>query len=429
MPRIKHSGLFKRCGHAVRAWATCPDAWWFRFHHGGREWRFSLNREEQKPSGYAMDKDEARRLQNKYRLQIQEGRFRQQNDTKPADVRLMVGDVMTLYLDGHVRAPERKKAGQVVMEAYIKRLGAMHVPAANGTTIALAHKPIEAVTTADLDVLRRDWTLNATASKGGRTGPTRALKRLRHFFNWSIEKGYTERSPFKRGNVSTIHFSKEAGRTRRLEGDEEQRLLKHAATPLLTALMTAALETACRVGELLQLTWADVKWDAGVLLLPADITKTHEARDIPLTQNLRAILDLRKHGPDGTEHGADAFVFGNEFGEPVKYWRIREAWRATCDAANIRGLNFHDLRRTAASTLRASGAPDHVVREWLGHADISTTSRYLKASRAELHKYVKGFERRRAAVPMKRRDSHTVRTQSESERSALSVENPSKSLN
>ena len=29
-------------------------------------------------------------------------------------------------------------------------------------------------------------------------------------------------------------------------------------------------------------------------------------------------------------------------------------------------------------------APDHVVAAWLGHSNISTTSRYLRASRADL---------------------------------------------
>jgi integrase len=122
-----------------------------------------------------------------------------------------------------------------------------------------------------------------------------------------------------------------------------------------------------------------------------------EPRDVPITQNLQAILELRRHAPDGSEHGHDAYLFGDEFGARVKYWRIREAWRTTCGAASIQGVNFHDLRRTAASTMRASGAPDHVVRDWLGHADISTTSRYLKASRTEIRKYTKNFERRRAA--------------------------------
>ena len=317
MPRIKLRGLFKRCGHAERAWLTCADPWWFRFHHGGKEHRFSLNKEEGKPSGYVISKDEARLLQRKYQTQIEAGTFRQPPAATPGDARLTVNDLLDRYLEAHVRVPERSKASQVVMECLLNRLRGMHLPAAGGTTITLAQKPIDEVTAADLHVLRRDWTLKAKAARGGQTGPTRALKRLRHFYNWAIEQGYTTTSPFKRGHVNTVHFAKEPGRTRRLEGDEEKRLLKHAASPLMRALITAALETGCRVGELLALTWADVKWDDNLLLLPAAITKTREARGVPISQNLKAVLDLRRHAPDGTEHDAPGHVFGNECAEPV----------------------------------------------------------------------------------------------------------------
>jgi integrase len=365
---------------------------------GNCEYRLSLDvvaraRNEPPPVGTT----EAKAWRDRLRGEIRAGTFRDPAApviTKP-DPRLTVGDVMNLYLEQHVRIPERGKAGQVVMTAYINRLRAMPLPAAHGTTITLGEKTLDAVTGADLDALRRDWTLETTAAQGGRTGPNRALKRLRHFFNWAIEKAYTDRSPFKRGHVNTVHFSQEPGRTRRLEGDEEARLLKHATTPLLKALITAGLETGCRIGELLLLRWADVKWDQQALLLPAAITKTREARDVPLTQNLRALLDMRRHAPDGREHAADRFVFGNEVGEPVKYWRVREAWKDTCAAAEITGLHFHDLRRELASTLRESGAPDHIVADVLGHANISTTSRYLKASRAGLTSYVQRFEQHR----------------------------------
>jgi len=86
-------------------------------------------------------------------------------------------------------------------------------------------------------------------------------------------------------------------------------------------------------------------------------------------------------------------VFGNEVGEPLK--GFHKHWERCRKAAGVDGLTFHDLRREAASRFRESGAPDHIVAAWLGHSDISTTSRYLKTSRAGLQKYVREFERHR----------------------------------
>jgi hypothetical protein len=39
---------------------------------------------------------------------------------------------------------------------------------------------------------------------------------------------------------------------------------------------------------------------------------------------------------------------------------------------------------------------DHVVAAWLGHANISTTSRYLKTTRSGLQQYLKRFQAHRA---------------------------------
>ena len=53
-------------------------------------------------------------------------------------------------------------------------------------------------------------------------------------------------------------------------------------------------------------------------------------------------------------------------------------------AANIAGLRFHDLRRTAASRWLESGVvPLHEISAWLGHTDIKTTSIYLRKAKRQ----------------------------------------------
>jgi integrase len=139
---------------------------------------------------------------------------------------------------------------------------------------------------------------------------------------------------------------------------------------------------------------------------------------------MRALLDMRKHAPDGTEHAPEAFVFGNEVGQQGK--SLRKAWHACCAAAGISGLAFHDLRREAASQLRESGAPDHVVAAWLGHANISTTSRYLKTGRSGLQQYLKRFELHRAECCTTVAQTSTEPSQNPP---SESPESPRKSLN
>lgn len=399
MPRRRNGGLRKRCPCPRRNWAKCPHGWHFNFKWKGVHYRFSL---EQALGRRIDSKTEASTEADRLRTEIRTGTFRlpsEESEPVPADTRPTFGMVADLYLQKHVVViPEtgepRRPAGRELMEVYVKALRHAQVPDGHGGTIALESKTMDDLTVADVEAVRERWPLRKGAAKGGRVGVDRALKRMRHMCNWAVERDYAHRTPFKKGNgVVAVHFAKEQPRRRRLEGDEEERVLKYA-DPLLHDLIVAALETGCRKGELLALRWRDVKWDRNVLLLPAEITKTAEDRDVPMSQTLRSLLEMRKHAPDGTEHGPDAYVFGNETGERVT--DLRDPWERCCSAAKITGLSFHDLRREAASRLRESGAPDHVVAAWLGHANISTTSRYVKTSRSGLQRYLKRFEQHRA---------------------------------
>ena len=42
-------------------------------------------------------------------------------------------------------------------------------------------------------------------------------------------------------------------------------------------------------------------------------------RDVPMSQKLGSILDMRRHAPEGKEHAGNTYVFGNEVGERVAY--------------------------------------------------------------------------------------------------------------
>ena len=123
---------------------------------------------------------------------------------------------------------------------------------------------------------------------------------------------------------------------------------------------------------------------------PGRENKTAEARVIPVGPNLRAVLELRRHAPDGKDHPSAAHVFGNEVGEPVK--SIRTAWELTCERAEIRDLHFHDLRREFASRLLESHADLHDVQMFLGHAAITTTSRYLQSTPVRLERALARLE-------------------------------------
>ena len=266
------------------------------------------------------------------------------------------------------------------------------VPASYGTTFLLEAKTFADVSTADIK------TVQAARRSHGLVDCNRLMARLRHLFNWAIAEGLTERRPFKRGDLTLVKLDAHAERerTRRLQPGERERRLAHA-TPYLQALITAALSTGCRRGELLSLQWSqlqrDEQGDTQVIVLPASKTKTHDLRVIPVSSDLRAVLEMRRTDPTGQPLPPDAYVFGNAVGDPLT--SIRTAWRNTCRRAGIHDLHFHDLRREFACRLLESSADLHDVRDFLGHANITTPSRYVRSTPVRL---AQALERMEAAT-------------------------------
>src|SRR5437667_2187146 len=60
-------------------------------------------------------------------------------------------------------------------------------------------------------------------------------------------------------------------------------------------------------------------------------------------------------------------------------------------------LHMHDLRREAGGRLLERGAALHTVQLFLDHANISTSSRYLKPSKLEVYTTIQRIDEQRRA--------------------------------
>lgn len=160
-------------------------------------------------------------------------------------------------------------------------------------------------------------------------------------------------------------------RTRRLKGDEEDRLLaacKESRNVLLYSLVVLAIETGMRLSELLKITWSDINLEKRIILLKD--TKNGNARTIPLS--LRAIeilIEIQKE-------------MRNPTNDRVFYlWKQRPdamngAWVAAVKKANLDDFHFHDLRHEATSKLFEKGLNVLEVAAITGHKTIQMLSRY-----------------------------------------------------
>ena len=240
------------------------------------------------------------------------------------------GEVADRYDERHIGEPTRKASAQEKLRRELASVRAIEITRA-GQTLKLEQMPLPDVNAADIE----DWRQRERAryaAEGRRSGEValnRRLALLRALFNWAIRSGLTDHTPFKRGGivVLTLNHKAERPRTRRLLVGEEDALLRHAQ-PHLRGVIVALLDTGVRIGELLALRWADVRLDRDELTVPAAIAKSGLSRTVPISQRLRAILELRRLDPEGQELPASAFVFGNEVGERIA--SVKKAWGTCC---------------------------------------------------------------------------------------------------
>jgi len=271
----------------------------------------------------------------------------------------------------------------------------------------LGDKPLGAVTEDDLEAF-----MAGLRSKGyAASTRNHYVQLLQASCRWATKKGYLARNPISED--STLRRAKIAKRHRRLMPDvldmdgkvvepgEERRLLA-AASPRLQNLIIAALETACRCGELLSLQWRDVDLERGELTIRAEKAKDGDTRVLPISSRLRVVLTMAQTDPAGTDYPVEAFVFGElgqETGNISRAWRtcVLKAyghdprWTATAAlvsaslaALRVIDLHFHDLRHEGASRLLEAGWPLHHVQEMLGHSSIDQTTTYLNVVAAGL---------------------------------------------
>ena len=145
--------------------------------------------------------------------------------------------------------------------------------------------------------------------------------------------------------------------------------LHEAAPTWLQSILTLAVVTGMRLGEIAGLRWEDVNRTADLLQIGED-TKTG-TRALPINRTMAAVLDAQ---PEGS-----VFVFAGEDGKAVTTRtarnRISKQTVLAMKRAKIADATFHTLRHTAASWMVQAGRPLAEVKEILGHATMQTTLR------------------------------------------------------
>jgi integrase len=198
----------------------------------------------------------------------------------------------------------------------------------------------------------------------------RSYALISHMLNKAVDWGYIKDNPCRRVKP----FKEPPGRVRYLSGSERVRLLD-ACSGMLKDVVLTALLTGMRKGELMSLTWDDIDFERGEIILTR--TKNNERRIIPVGKDLLLVLQ-RLHNERPHAH----YVFSKPDGRPYGNWR--KAFETACVQAGIKNFRFHDLRHTFASYLAMAGHSAFTIQRLMGHKTIVMAQRYTHLSQAHL---------------------------------------------
>ncbi len=223
--------------------------------------------------------------------------------------------------------------------------------------------------------VRRYIKARREGALGRKVGPAtinRELARLSNVWNFAARKKL----------VSGLNPVKEAGRLREprnrvryLTEDEETQLLAQLREPI-RAIVEVALHTGIRRGALLGLRWQDVDFQAGIITVPEDLSKSREPYHVALNSRVHEIIEDERRRLHFT--GPTDLIFCKRNGERRR--SVRNSFRAACDRAGIESFRFHDLRHTAASRIVQSGGTLFDAAQHLGHRTLEMTKRYAHLS-------------------------------------------------
>jgi len=163
--------------------------------------------------------------------------------------------------------------------------------------------------------------------------------------------------------------------------EEVMALVRAAASDQDGALYLTAAFTGLRRGELLALRWRDIDFAGQVVRVRGSYAAGHvttpksgKVRSVPLAPRVSSAL--ARLGQRGRWTGDDDLVFLGEMGGHLDASALRRRYGTALERASLRRLRFHDLRHTFGTRMIGS-ADIRRVQEWMGHADVQTTMKYL----------------------------------------------------
>ncbi|OGW60052.1 MAG: hypothetical protein A2V83_11140 [Nitrospirae bacterium RBG_16_64_22] len=365
-------GLYKRGG-----------VWWMRLTVGGRAVRRTTG---------TKDRRLAEKIEGKVKTEIVEGRWFDVLEERTRTV----GEMIDRYIETHIGDRPHRSRYEAQGRALKRYLGILTLAEVTPKVLVeyKARRRKEGTT-----YTREGKTGEVTAHRDVGPGTiNRELTLLSAAFNMAVKEWeWCRENP-----VARVSKEKEPpGRDRYLTAEEDKELFK-ACPDWLREIISFAVNTGMRQGEILSLRWPSVDLFRRVLV--AEKSKNGEKRTVPLNE---AVLTLFKEKARVRSLKTD-LVFHSEAHTPIDLGNLRRAFGKAIKKAKVGDFHFHDLRHTFATRLVQAGVDMYKVQRLLGHKTPTMTQRYAHHSTESLRDGVEVLDRVRLLLDTAQNPAQTV---------------------
>jgi integrase len=199
--------------------------------------------------------------------------------------------------------------------------------------------------------------MDAAIDRGSGYQANRILSHVRKLLNWCLERGVIEKSPILGLRPPTKEFPRE----RVLADDEVARLLRACRNEVypFRQYVPILLATAQRRGELAEMRWSEIDFEAKTWVIPYNRAKNGKQHVVPLSEFTLTTLA-------GTPRFLNCdYVFTTTRKSSIS--GFSKALRRLSQSSQTSDWRWHDLRRTATSGMARQGVAPHVVEKILNH--------------------------------------------------------------
>lgn len=206
-------------------------------------------------------------------------------------------------------------------------------------------------------------------------------------FQQAMKNELVERNPVK---LIELPRKTEKKTRQALTREQQDLFMEYAQESYLYNFFAVMLRTGMRCGEMRGLKYSDIDKKAGVIHVRRtlkqensefyeDTPKTRtSARDIPLTDDLKALLETQRNFWGFKVEKMDRYLFCNYNGGPLSQYMIKAEITNITKQIRETGHDFPDIsphvfRHTFATRAIEAGMPPQVLKTILGHSSLAMT--------------------------------------------------------